>query len=93
MQDDKRYSLTVGMSINDASVNPLTDYGLRYGDLRYEDMVAIQSILSEHEHLLTTALKPVRNALLEIGFIRAAERAPEKVAKFVEHASKTKCGE
>ena len=67
MAGEKRYAVTVGVCILPADVKSVTDVGLRYGKLRYEDMVAVEGVLAKHKASLDAALEPIIKDMIAMG--------------------------
>ena len=80
MTNEKRYAVTIGLSVVHSDVQPFYDYGSRYGNLKYVDMVAVEAIVARHKAALDAALDPVIKDLVAAGVVQAGIVDPEGAA-------------
>lgn len=77
MSDEKRYNVTIGLSIVKAGTPAYADFGLRYANMKYDDVVEIERIVSANATTLQQGLEPILKELIAMGYSKAEVRKAE----------------
>ena len=67
MTPDKRYVVTIGMSIVPEGTPAFVDYGIRFGDVPIEQLPFLENVANNHKDVLLDALKPIMDELAAFG--------------------------
>ena len=67
MTPDKRYVVTIGMSIVPEGSPAFVDYGIRFGDVPAEQLPLLENIANNHKDGLLDALKPIMDEFAAFG--------------------------
>ena len=67
MTTDKRYVVTIGMSIVPEGTLSFVDYGIRFGDVPVEQLPLLENVANNHKDGLLNALKPIMDEFAAIG--------------------------
>lgn len=75
MTPDKRYVVTIGMSIVPEGGEAFADFGIRYGDVPAGHLPIVESVVNNHKDGLLEALKPIIDDLTAIGLAQVEDGA------------------
>jgi len=70
---DQRYNVTIGMGIVKAECPGFSDFGLRYSNMDYTDMVQVEAAFAKHAEAIIQAMKPLIADLVLMGMETSAE--------------------
>ena len=72
---DQRYNVTVGASIVKAEAPAFADFGVRYANMDYAQMVEVEAILAKHAEDITKGMAPVIESLMAVGIEEVKKKA------------------